>query len=71
MIPNRDRLALKHNNKGNCWNKARPCRRCGKGFEDTTCDICHTHDGVRGDCDECPRCEACDKEAESRLPRRR
>ena len=47
-----------HNQRGNCWLRARFCRRCGT---DNLCDVCHRHSLPRGECDECPRCLPCDQ----------
>lgn len=44
---------------GNCWELAYKCRKDGC-TPDTLCDVCHKHSEPRGDCSECPRCEACD-----------
>jgi hypothetical protein len=54
------KLFPRHNHSGNCWQKAYECKKgCGKG---NLCDVCHMHDNPRGECDECPPCEACEKE---------
>lgn len=46
-----------HSENGNCWSVAYKCEECGIGV---LCDVCHEHDEVRGDCDECVPCAACD-----------
>ncbi len=48
-----------HNRKGNCWSVTvvAACTMCGTN---NVCDVCHAHDMPRGECDECPQCEACD-----------
>ena len=50
---------IKHNNLGNCWNKAYKCKECGQG---NLCDVCHLHDSPRGECDECIVCLICKEE---------
>jgi len=50
---------MKHNKKGNCWDNSYKCKECGTG---ELCDVCHLHDSPKGECDECVKCELCDKE---------
>lgn len=48
-----------HNHKGNCWDRAFSCSKCGNG---EFCDVCHKHDEPRGECSECPVCSECKRE---------
>ena len=50
-----------HTNGGNCWSpEAIDCEQCGGN----TCDICHAHEQLRGECEECVPCGACEDGAE-------
>jgi len=41
-----------HTHSGNCWHSPE---------YDERLDVCLLHEQPRGECDECPRCEACDQ----------
>lgn len=51
---------LKHNRKGNCLAVEFTCRKCNAAT--AACDVCHAHDQLRGECDQCPACRACVEE---------
>lgn len=47
-------MARSHNKRGNC----------DKVYDRNNdyVDVCEKHEAIRGDCEECPRCPACDEE---------
>lgn len=51
----------KHLNNGNCRRQdyVFNCLSCGVG---NLCDVCHEHDELRGECEQCDTCPACDAE---------
>jgi len=55
----RNKTSSEHNHSGNCWDDdcAYKCSLCGAG---NLCDVCHSHDMPRGECEDCPACPGCD-----------